>query len=1296
MGWFFWPKAPIPISTQQGTYPIPSRTLKKMGSLFARLYVLIRQAPVLWATVFVGLTAGVVYSALQIGLDEDITRTLPNSEAFATYQRLYRNSNVAGNMVLAIGPTDSVDLGTLLDLADTLNDRLQHLPDTLVREVLHTTTDRKPNLGHTISGLPIFLNANQLDSLQLALSDSGLASGFTRLTEGLGGLSAMVLKEVYTQDPLLLTVPVLRNLEGLKAGANLNLQDGYFLSPDGRYVLVFVNPVHPPTETKANGILIELLEKQRDSLTQIAGTAEVLLFGGPVIALTNARQIRHDSTYAGILGGVLILLLLLIWFRSIAVPFIFLLPAAFGMGSALAIMALTQGSISALAIGAGSVVLGIAMDYAFHFLNHYRHTGSAEQTLKEMGTPLIIGSVTTVFALLALRFLHSEVLRDLGTFGALTLAFTALFVLVVMPHLASLLPTQIDSKTKRKIKTRSLLLPGFLVILVGTVGLAPFANKVQFEDDLNKINYFPEHLQRAQDIISGPGTVETVFVSHTSPDLFKALDESHRLKLLLDSSLHQSVPASVSVAQLFPPSKQILTNKQIWEDFLSEKGAHIKARMMAEAESFGVNQRLISAYDTLLASVPNAEHYLAQLMANDPTYAAMYFSAETEGKLNHTLISTLRVKASDKEKVASELKAQGFEIVARASLAQALVSAVSNDLNQLLMLTGGMVFLVLLITYGRIELALITFLPMALSWVWIMGICGLTGLKFNMVNVLITTFIFGLGDDFAIFISDGYLSKFKTGVNKLGSYRGAILLSALTTIIGTGVLVVAKHPALQSIAMLSVTGMVCVVVVSLLLQPVLYHVFVGYRQRLGLPPLTWLNLLTSLISFGWFLIGCLILSAILLLILPIPARKAWKQRFMLSLISALTMSVVKIMTHVKREIINPDDLSRPAIIIANHNSFVDLLWIIGYSPKILLVTNEWVWNSPFFGFFIRYVDYIRAAEGREFSLDMIRKKVAEGYSIVIFPEGTRSADGRIGRFKKGAFFLAEQLGLDLLPLVTHGLHQVLPKNDFVVNRTTITLKFLPRISPTDTSFGIGYRDRQKQISKHFKREYEQIRAMRETPHYYANWVGRQYLFRGPVLEWYVRIKLKLENNFDEIVRHVPENGRVYDLGCGYGYLSLMLAMTADRQRDVIGVDYDFEKIEVAQNVPYKGGNVRFKQADLSQFEPKDADCFIIKDVLHYLRPEHQTQLLERCAKALRHGGTIIIRDGMRDDETKKHQVTQLTEVFSTKLFGFNRADEELVFPTEEELRIFAKNHAMHVERVGNNQSSNVILVLTRA
>ena len=92
---------------------------------------------------------------------------------------------------------------------------------------------------------------------------------------------------------------------------------------------------------------------------------------------------------------------------------------------------------------------------------------------------------------------------------------------------------------------------------------------------------------------------------------------------------------------------------------------------------------------------------------------------------------------------------------------------------------------------------------------------------------------------------------------------------------------------------------------------------------------------------------------------------------------------------------------KPAIIIANHQSFIDILELLSFSPKIIMITNHWVWNSPVFGKIIQYAGFFHVDEGYELCVERMREKVREGYSIAIFPEGTRTYDGKMKRFHKG-------------------------------------------------------------------------------------------------------------------------------------------------------------------------------------------------------------------------------------------------------------------------------------------------------
>ena len=128
----------------------------------------------------------------------------------------------------------------------------------------------------------------------------------------------------------------------------------------------------------------------------------------------------------------------------------------------------------------------------------------------------------------------------------------------------------------------------------------------------------------------------------------------------------------------------------------------------------------------------------------------------------------------------------------------------------------------------------------------------------------------------------------------------------------------------------------------------------------------------------------------------------------------------------------------------------------------------------FFGPVIRMADYF-PAEQVEQNMDRIADRMKHGYSLIVFPEGTRSEDGTIKRFHKGAFYLAEKLNADILPIMIHGTNYTLTKKDALLKDGQVTLKFLPRIKPGDIQFGNGYAERAKQIGRYFRNEFDKLK-----------------------------------------------------------------------------------------------------------------------------------------------------------------------------------------------------------------------------
>jgi len=168
------------------------------------------------------------------------------------------------------------------------------------------------------------------------------------------------------------------------------------------------------------------------------------------------------------------------------------------------------------------------------------------------------------------------------------------------------------------------------------------------------------------------------------------------------------------------------------------------------------------------------------------------------------------------------------------------------------------------------------------------------------------------------------------------------------------------------------------------------------------------------------------------------------------------------------------DFRKPHVIVCNHQSQLDLLCLLVLSPKMIFLTNDWVWRNPVYGFLIRHAEYYPVAEGIEALLPKLRLVVERGYSIAVFPEGTRSEDCRIGRFHKGAFWLSDQLSIPLLPVCLYGPGRVLPKKACILHESPIYIKVYNPVGREVLQQAGDYRRQASWMRRRYQEEYEAI------------------------------------------------------------------------------------------------------------------------------------------------------------------------------------------------------------------------------
>jgi len=1157
------------------------------------------------------------YFASRLTLEEDISGFMPGEKNNEKINFLYKNIGVSERIIVKIssqGKKNQCD--SLLEAADYFANHLKYVTDgkNLVHDVFYKIDQQLifDVAGFITQNLPYYLSESDYERIDRLINRDSISKILANNKKLLISPAGMVLKQQIISDPLHLATPVLSRLNEFQISSDYIIYNNYIFSNDSTNILLFVTASNPVSKTAENAVLVDYLDESVDSVRKHFN-ADVRYFGAAPVGVSNAKQIKNDSYLAILISVVLILGLLLWFFRSVKSIVLIAVPVLFGALMALAALYFLKGTISAIAIGAGSVIFGIAINYSLHYLIHAKYAHNQGEVLRDISSPMITGSITTVGAFLSLLFISADSMRDFGLFAAFSLAGTLLFVLIFLPHFLKNQPNLnvektgvIDRISGYRIDRNRWIIT---VVVLLTFVFFYFSFDVNFETEMNKINYMTPEQKESFEEMSAYTTLgeKSVYFVSDAATLDVALQQYESKKDVIDSLREAGTIQSISGIGQFLPSSQMQKAKiQKWNQFWESRSVTFKDIFVEEAVKQGFKKESFDGF----------------LNALDSTYTVQpsaYFSIITENFLKDYLIvtgeramvvSVINTGKDNTAEVSRKLSGSNCFVFDSGSVAQSLVDLLSDDFNRVLYICSFLVLLFLTISFGRLELSVIAFLPMLISWIWILGIMSVFGVGFNIVNIILATFIFGLGDDYTIFMMEGMMSEYASRRKLLSSYKTAVVLSAVTMFVGIGTLVFAKHPAMKSLGNVTIIGMISVVLISFIIPPIFYHAITYKNGKKRLIPVTFVNFFATVYSFCAFLLGTLVLTCIGFFLLGI-SRKTDKNKLRYhKAMQYVTDLVTRKIPFVKREIINEynEDFSQPGVIICNHQAHIDLMYIMMLSPKIVILTNEWVWNSPFYGRMIRYADYYPVATGIENSIARLGQMVEKGYSIMVFPEGTRSEDCSILRFHRGAFYLAEKLNLDIIPVIVHGLGHALPKKEMLLRKGKATIKILQRIKPDDKMYGDNYSERARNIRKMYIEEYGNMVDAIETPSYFSNLVIHNYVYKGAFIERSARRLMRSYSNFEALITSLPDTGRVCIAECGFGTVSLMISLVK-KNLQVYATDNDRDKLDIAGNCVSNPPNLHYS-------EPADEDIDYSEfDLIAGVEPSEQT--IRKCLLANR-------------------------------------------------------------------------------
>ena len=637
-----------------------------------------------------------------------------------------------------------------------------------------------------------------------------------------------------SRDPLALFTPLLQRLQASSGSFGFEMVDGCAFTPDMSRAVAKLRSPFGSSETNRNAKLLKLLEQAVAQMQADYPDVKVDLVGGPAIAVGNSARIKKDSILAISLSVILIVLLLVYSFHSFRNILLIFISVGWGLLFALGGMALFSDKVSIIVIGISSVIIGIAVNYPLHLIAHVGHQPDKRLALKEIVSPLVVGNITTVGAFLALVPLRSTALRDLGLFASLLLVGTIVFVLLYLPHYVAV--KQEEKRRSRVLDWLSGLCPENSKILVGTVVavtlvLAWFSFRTGFDTDMSHINYMTDSqradMQYFEDLLTRDAsrTAQSVYVYSEGGSLDAVLDANADVARRIDSLARAglAVPQN-AVSEMMVSRAEQETRLQRWRAFILRHRTDFTTALDEASRAAGFTAAAFAPFKSLVDDGRNWEpkdyDFFAPL--TETVFGRSFAVRGEDGKAY--MVTALNVQAENVPAVKAAF-ARSFDV---SGMNADLTRSLSDNFNYIGWACSLIVFLFLWFSFGRLELAIISFLPMAVSWVWILGLMAIAGVKFNIVNVILATF----------FMTEGCQYEYARRRPILTSYKRSILQSAAIMFVGIGTLIVARHPAMRSLAQVTIIGMFSVVLMAYMVPPLLFKWLTTRKGETRRYPLT--------------------------------------------------------------------------------------------------------------------------------------------------------------------------------------------------------------------------------------------------------------------------------------------------------------------------------------------------------------------------------------------------------------------------------------------------------------------------
>ena len=806
-----------------------------MTDLFIHIYHYFRNHRLICWLSMMALFIFFGYFSVQLHLEEDINKLMPSSKnEDGTTKLAFADLKIKDKTFLLF---EGKDVEKLTEVCDALADSIRQ-DSALIEDLFYRLDeDLLPNgIDYLSDHLPAYIDTTAYIHFDSLLTREHFARQMQQNHDDLLSEMGEMFPELIEMDPLGMRNVLAQQMAPLLSASGYQTIDNHFFVPDSTVCVAFLTPRFSSTNTGQGSALFEQLNTLISQFAKTYPDVRITYHGTPASGYYNSTTIKRDltTTIAGAL--VLVLVFLFVCFRRWDTIPLLLLPVVFGTLFGLSMMYWLKGEFSLLALGIGGVVLGVAMSYVLHILTHHQYVNDGEQLLRDQVKPVFLGCITTIGSFAGLIFINTALLQDFGLFAAFAILGTTLFSLVYLPQMLSGKTInhrdmiQLIDKINRYPfdRKKPLLAVVCLVIIVG-VG-AYLLGGIRFDPDMHNLGYEEPMTEYSEGLLRSKTYTgdKTKYFASKGNTMEEAISHFAILDRKLDSLQQLGLVKSYThTSRIFVPLHIQQERIDAWKKYwTADRLGKVRTLIAQTATQADLNPEAFDAFfeaatrdyrpDSLYAAGLIPAGYQSTLM--EQSYGGDYLCFTSVRCEN----DSVRSSESDYIRICDAIAGDpNLLVLDTYYYTTGTLLQMNDDFNVLQWISMLFVLVVLLLSFHfNVKHTLLGFMPILFSWLIVLGAMVLFDVRFNLISIIISTFIFGIGVDYSIFVMNGLTAP---DTYKLYYHKTAILLSAVTLVTTVSSMLLAAHPAIRSVGFSTLVGLLSAVILAYVLQPAVYR-----------------------------------------------------------------------------------------------------------------------------------------------------------------------------------------------------------------------------------------------------------------------------------------------------------------------------------------------------------------------------------------------------------------------------------------------------------------------------------------